>query len=132
MSASGIHVDSNDQWSFYQAKRSRDYQLQLNLDLLNALGRSDVQSQRLYASYADKHNHYQTELETIKKKAEGIAQKTGHAQQQAAHYDFSEAILEIALVLTTLYFISQRRMFPLFGSILGVIGTLIWVIALLV
>jgi hypothetical protein len=40
-------------------------------------------------------------------------------------FDFGEGLLEIGLVLTSLYFISRSKLFPVIGVISAVLGTAI-------
>src|SRR5688572_18143294 len=42
---------SNDQWAFYQSKRIRDYQLQLNADLLQMTAMKNPNAAKLIAAY---------------------------------------------------------------------------------
>jgi len=40
-------------------------------------------------------------------------------------FDFGEGLLEIALVVTSLYFISHKKMFPVIGVVAGIAGALL-------
>jgi len=40
----------------------------------------------------------------------------------ALRYDLGEGLLEIGLVLSSLYFISRKGMFPVLGIIAGIVG----------
>ena len=44
------------------------------------------------------------------------------SENRALRFDFGEGLLEIALVLTSLYFISRKKMFPVIGVIAGIGG----------
>ncbi len=55
--------------------------------------------------------------EARKKEAEAV-----RVERRALRYDFGEGLLEIALVLSSLYFISRKMLFPVIGIIAGVAG----------
>jgi hypothetical protein len=43
-------------------------------------------------------------------------------EHRALRFDFGEGLLEIALVLSSLYFISRKMLFPVIGIVAGVAG----------
>ena len=43
-------------------------------------------------------------------------------ERRALHYDLGEGLLEIALVLSSLYFIARKNLFPIIGVIAGLAG----------
>src|SRR5690349_18103227 len=45
-----------------------------------------------------------------------------HAEAQALRYDIGEGLLEIALVLSSLYFIAHKSLFPGVGGVAGLAG----------
>ena len=52
-------------------------------------------------------------------------------EHRALRYDIGEGLLEIGLVLSSLYFISKKMMFPVLGVIGGLAGMAIAVTGLL-
>ena len=54
------------------------------------------------------------------------------SEKRALRFDFGEGLLEIALVLTSLYFISHKKMFPVIGVIAGIAGGLLALIGVFV
>jgi len=52
-------------------------------------------------------------------------------EHRALRFDLGEGLLEIALVLSSLYFISRKTMFPVMGIIAGIIGAAIAVTGLM-
>jgi hypothetical protein len=46
-------------------------------------------------------------------------------------FDFGEGLLEIALVLSSLYFISRKMLFPVIGIVAGIAGAVMAASALL-
>ena len=122
---------ANDQWAFYQAKRIRDDQLELNADLLKVLAVNNVKASQLIAIYAAKHNDYVKKLQAIKTIAEDKMQESQLFQQKALLFDFAEGILEIALVMSSLYFISRKKYFPVLGVAFATLGLIVGVFGFL-
>ena len=54
------------------------------------------------------------------------------AEHRALRYDLGEGLLEIALVLSSLYFISRKQMFPVIGIVAGIAGAALAITGLLV
>jgi hypothetical protein len=48
--------------------------------------------------------------------------EAAHVEDRALRYDFGEGLLEIGLVLTSLYFISKSKLFPVLGGISAILG----------
>ena len=66
--------------------------------------------------------------EDSKKVMEEAQRKEGEAtwiEQRALRYDIGEGLLEIALVLSSLYFISRKMLFPVIGIVAGIAGAVV-------
>ncbi|MDR3478462.1 MAG: DUF4337 domain-containing protein [Gammaproteobacteria bacterium] len=126
-----LQNDSNDQWSQYQAKRIRDYQLEMNLDILKVVGATSPESTSLTKAYATKHEEYRKELEELKNDAKIVGAKSMLSEKKAMYFDFAEGVLEISLVMSSLYFLSHKKMFPRFGLLFGLVGALAGFLGLL-
>lgn len=122
---------SNDQWSYYQSKRIRDYQLEMNLDLVKTLGAHNAQTDKLITTYTAKHAQYSKELNTIKEEADAKSHESTLSQKKALYFDFAEGVLEIALVMSSLYFISQKRLFPCLSILFAAIGLIFGILGFL-
>lgn len=122
---------ANDQWAYYQSKRIRDYQLQMNSDLLKLVAIENPNTAKLMTSYTDKHKEYSKELDEIKKEATAKAQESIYLQKKASYFDFAEGVLEIALVMSSLYFISHRKLFPRLGVLFAIAGSSIGLLGFL-
>lgn len=114
--------EASDQWAHYQAKRIRDYQLEMNSDLLKLAAAQNPDTPKMLADYARQRSKYKTELEAIKADAESKAHASEVAHHRAMCFDLAEGVLEIALVLSSLYFLSHKKFFPGLGLAFGLIG----------
>jgi hypothetical protein len=114
--------EANDKWSYYQAKKIKFHSLELGVDLLNAMpARSPVAEQTL-TRYEKEKQRYTRESDAAQEDARKQDEKAAHVEDQALRFDFGEGLLEIGLVLTSLYFIARSKLFPVMGVISAVIG----------
>lgn len=120
-----LKSEANDQWSFYQAQRLKFHNLELGRDLIAAVAPANDKTAQLLARYDSDKQKYEQAAEKVQQKAEGKEHESERIEQRALRFDLGEGLLEIALVLTSLYFISKRKLFPAIGVIAGVIGILI-------
>src|SRR5262249_53454300 len=122
---------ANDQWSHYQSKRIRDYQLELNTQLLQLMAPANEQTTAAISDYSQQRRKYQTELAQIKEEADQIV-KDGHREHhRTGYFELAEAFLEISTILTSLYFLSHKKLFPMLGLMVGLTGGIIGVLGLL-
>ncbi len=123
--------EASNQWSHYQAKRIRDYQLQMNSDLLKLVAAKNPETERTLTDYSRKRSEYGRELDDIKKSAEEKTHEGGAAHRKALYFDLSEGVLEISLVLSSLYFLSHKELFPAIGLLFGLAATVVGVFGLI-
>jgi Domain of unknown function (DUF4337) len=114
--------DANDKWSFYQAKRIKFHSLELGVDLLNAMTERSPAANLTLARYEKEKQRYTRESDAAQEDARKMDEKASHVEDQALRFDFGEGLLEIGLVLTSLYFISRSKLFPAVGVFSALIG----------
>ena len=108
--------DANDKWSFYQAKKIKFHSLELGVDLLNAMpARSRDGRRRRWSATRRKRSATRSESDEAQEDARKTDEKAAHVEDQALRFDFGEGLLEIGLVLTSLYFIARSKLFPVVG-----------------
>jgi hypothetical protein len=119
-----IHrTESNDQWAFYQAKKIRESSSDIALALLAALqpdaAKAEATAQKLQAA----RDKYADEAKEIMKEpqAKDVEQKV--EEKRALRFDIGEGLLELGLVLCSLFFLARKRFFPIFGVIASIAGT---------
>ena len=114
--------DANDKWSFYQAKRIKFHSLELGVDLLNAMTVRSPAADQTLARYEKEKKRYTKESNEAQEDARKQDEKAAHVEDQALRFDFGEGLIEIGLVLTSLYFIARSKLFPVVGVISAVLG----------
>jgi hypothetical protein len=117
-----LKTEANDQWTFYQAKSLKGHSVGIGRDLLTALEVNTAASRGILTHYEAEQKRYEKESEEIKREAQGKDEESKLVERRALRYDLGEGLLEIGLVLSSLYFIARRRMFPWVGLIAAISG----------
>jgi len=114
--------EANDKWSYYQAKRIKFHSLELGEDLVHALGAQGDAAQKMLTKYAAEKTKYAHDSDVAQEDAQKQDNEAAHVEARALRYDFGEGLLEIGLVLTSLYFISRSKLFPVIGAFSALLG----------
>jgi len=116
-------TESNDQWAFYQAKKIRENTAEVGITLLRALesdaGKTEAAVHKLEAA----RDKYSDEAREIMKEAQARDAKQKVEERRALRFDIGEGLLELGLVLCSLYFMARRAFFPVMGLIGSAAGT---------
>jgi hypothetical protein len=116
-------TESNDIWAYYQAKKIRENTSEVALTLLKTLetdpARADPAIQKLEAS----RGKYADDAEQLKKAAEAKEAEQKVEENRALKFDIGEGLLELGLVLCSLFFLARKDFFPVLGVVSSVAGT---------
>lgn len=118
-------TEENDQWAFYQAKKIRQQVLDVGADLARSLSSDESKVQAIVDKYTKQSAHYSEETKDIDKEARAKHAETERQEGRAVRLDLGEGFLELGLVLSSLYFLSKRKFFPVIGITAAVIGTVL-------
>lgn len=118
-------TEANDQWAYYQAKKTREHNAQTGATLLNALAADPSKVAGVSARLTDDGERYAREAEDIRTLAQRLDEESKHSEQRALRLDVGEGFLELGLVMSSLYFLSRKRLFVYLGGAGAVAGTLI-------
>lgn len=116
-------TEENDQWSFFQAKKIRQQVLDVGADLARSLSSDESKVQAIVDKYTRQSEHYAEETREIENEAKTKHAETAREEGRAVRLDIGEGFLELGLVLSSLYFLSKRKFFPVLGLTAAVIGT---------
>ena len=117
--------EANDQWSLYQSNRIKFHSLELGVDLINVLGREKPTAEQTIARYETQQKKYEKESKEVKDEATKKEQETRFTEDRALRYDLGEGMLEIGVVMASLYFISRKKLFPVVSFVFGISGIVI-------
>jgi uncharacterized protein HemX len=123
---------ASDQWNEYQAKKTRQHEEILESNRLSHQSASpSADEQNDLAKYKVNIKKWEEELPEEQQKAEEFEADVKKAERQAGHYDLGEALLEIAVVLSSITLLTRQKIFFFGGLALGIAGTVIAAYALI-
>ena len=119
-----IHrTESNDAWTYYQAKKIRESGAEMALTVIQAAvtdpARLEGPTRKLEAA----RDKYAEDAREIQKDARAKDEETGVEEHRALFFDVGEGLLELGLVLCSLYFMARKNFFPVIGIIAALAGT---------
>jgi hypothetical protein len=121
-----IHKSTaNDDWSHYQATRVKFHNIELGEQLVTVFGAKSESADKMLATYATQKKKYEQQGKDIQDEAQKAEASSEADEKQALRFDVGEGLLEIGLVLSSLYFISKKKMFPVMGVAAGLTGAVI-------
>ena len=118
-------TEANDKWSFYQAKKEREHLQDVGAELAEVLSSDAARVRPALEKFHAEHARYQQEAEALNKEARELEDEVKHQERRALWLDLSEGMLELGLVLSSLYFLAKRRFFPVLGGIAALAGALL-------
>ena len=112
-----------DQWNLYQAKKIRQGQISVAVDLLSLQPSSnDGAVQAKLADYKTRLDKSSKDQADEQEKAKDLEHEVNLAERRADRYDLGEALLQIAVVLSSITLLTRQRTYFLLGLALGVAG----------
>jgi hypothetical protein len=119
-----IHrTESNDLWTYYQAKKIRENTSDVALTLLQTLNPDAAKIEASVHKLEAARGKYAGDAEKIQKDAVAKDEETAVEGRRALRFDIGEGFLELGLVLCSLYFLARKTFFPIFGVLSAVAGT---------
>jgi len=117
-----LKTEANDRWSFYQSKRIKLHSLELGEQLVTLLGAKNPETAKAIEDFRSDQARYEEDSKKVMEEAQKKEGEAMRIEQRALRYDVGEGLLEIALVLSSLYFISRKMLFPVIGIVAGIAG----------
>jgi len=125
---------SSDQWAFYQAKVIREHQyrgqkLRLEADLLERGAAMKPEArQRLEAllkKFDEEEQRYNAEKKDIEKEARRLEHERDVYQARDPYFLLAEALLQIAIVMSSVSILARSRLIFFFSLALAVVGVVL-------
>jgi hypothetical protein len=126
-----LKTEANDRWSFYQSKRIKLHSLELGEQLVTLLGARNPETAKAIEDFRSDQARYEEDSKKVMEEAQKKEAEATRIEHRALRFDFGEGLLEIALVLSSLYFISRKMLFPIIGIVAGIAGAVMAASALL-
>jgi hypothetical protein len=126
-----LKTEANDQWSYYQAKKIREHVSGVGQTLLRSLATDPAKAKLGEEKLSADRDRYAHEAIEIQKLAEEKEAETRRAEGCALRFDLGEGFLELGLVLSSLYFLARKAIFPVGGLIAALVGAVFGALGLL-
>jgi hypothetical protein len=125
--------DKTDQWNLYQAKKIREVQYSTAAQVLSTQPNSgDSKVQHDIADDLAKVDKAKKDADAAQESAKESEHEVNLAERRANRYDLSEALLQIAVVLSSITLLTRQKAYFGLGLLLGVLGIILAASALLV
>lgn len=126
-----LQSKSADLWAEYQAKSIRESTYGSLAEVLAVMKAENAETaKKLSEDFRSKTEKYAKDKEALKEKATELEQEQRTEQRKANRFDLSEALLEMALVITSVALFTKRKGFWFLGLALGAAGIISAVIGL--
>src|ERR1700761_1139437 len=120
-----IHrTESNDLWSYYQAKNIRENTDEVAQTILRTLASDASKIEAPLAKLDAARAKYASDGEKLQDDARSKDKETETEERRALFFDIGEGLLELGLVLCSLYFLARKNFFPVLGILSSVAGTI--------
>jgi hypothetical protein len=125
---------ASDQWAFYQAKVIREHQyrgqkLRLEADLLErgAAIKPEARAklEALLKKFDEEEKRYNTEKKDVEKDAKKLEHVRDVYQVRDPYFLLAEALLQIAIVMSSVSILARSRLIFGFSLVLAVIGVVL-------
>lgn len=120
-------TESNDDWAYYQAKKIRENTDDVAAIVLQALAADPSKSTDAVKKLDAARDKYADDAKEQMTRAQEKERETAIEERRALRFDIGEGLLELGLVLSSLFFLARNSFFPIFGSISAVAGILMGV-----
>lgn len=115
---------ASDEWGLYQAKKIRQSNIATSSDLLQVLAPNSAAAAAKLDEYRKHTAKWDDDLKVSEERARGLEEDVEHAEHRASRYDSGEALLQIAVVLSSVTLLTRQRIYWLVGLAIGVAGLL--------
>lgn len=117
---------AGDIWNEYQAKKIRSETLANTVDLLALQPvNNPSEAAKKTAEYKAQLDRWKDDLRDQQTEARRLESEVQVAEKKASRFDLGEALLQIAVVLSSITLLTRRRTYFFFGLTIGLAGVLI-------
>jgi hypothetical protein len=116
-------TESNDLWAYYQAKKIRENTSEVGVTLLQTLEADPARAEAPVGKLEAAREKYAAEAKDLQSRAQAKDEEQKIEENRALKFDIGEGLLELGLVLCSLFFLARKIFFPAFGILASVAGT---------
>jgi hypothetical protein len=118
-------MQATDNWAYYQAKGIKGSLVETKLELLTALSKEPVEAER------KKIEKYKEEQKEIEDKAHEEERSSAEHMRRHVIFAYSVTSFQIAIAMSAIAVLSRKKVLWYGGLVLGVVGALMIVTAML-
>jgi hypothetical protein len=115
-------TESNDAWAYYQAKKIRENTSDVAATVLQSLAADPAKVADAVKKLGAARDKYADDAKELMKQAQDKEHETDTEEHRALFYDIGEGLLELGLVLSSLFFLARNNFFPIFGAVAAAAG----------
>jgi hypothetical protein len=117
---------ATDQWGYYQAKNIRRHSYEVFLDLLSVSEPKNAElAEKVKEKYEKEIERYTEEQKEIESEAKKLEAEVHVQGARTDRFDLGEVFLESALVICSITLLTKRRLYWVFGLVLGSAGLVV-------
>jgi len=118
-----LQTRATDQWSYYQAKNMRRNNLEALDDVLTALENTkEGRAEEVRKHFHEEIEKYRDQQKDIQGEARSLETEVQQTSRRADRFDLGEVFLEIALVVTSITLLTDKRAYWYLGFVFAAIG----------
>jgi hypothetical protein len=119
-------IKASDTWAEYQAKNIRYHSYGSFAEMVAILpGAANEKSAKVQERFRQQSERYNKERDDVQAEARKLESEVATERRKADRYDFGEAMLEMALVITSITLLTKRRPFWYVGMGFGALGVIV-------
>jgi hypothetical protein len=115
-------TEANDEWAYYQAKKIRENTSDVAATVLESLAADPAKVAASVQKLKAARQKYADDALGLQSDAQSKEANTENEENRALKFDIGEGLLELGLVLCSLFFLARNVLFPLFGTLTAVAG----------
>jgi hypothetical protein len=115
-------TEANDEWAYYQAKKIRENTSDVAATVLESLAADPAKVAASVQKLKAARQKYADDALGLQSDAQSKEANTEKEENRALKFDIGEGLLELGLVLCSLFFLARNVLFPLFGTLTAVAG----------
>jgi hypothetical protein len=115
-------TEANDDWAYYQAKKIRENTSDNAATVIESLASDPAKVAASLQKLKAARQKYADDAVALQSDAQAKEAKTENEENRALKFDIGEGLLELGLVLCSLFFLARNVLFPLFGTLTAAAG----------
>ena len=120
-----LQTRASDKWAEYQAKNIRGNMHELMLGVLESMAPQNEKTNQLKQDWTTKLAKLNDDKPSLQAEARKLEEESRNERRRGDRFDLSEALLDMALVVTSITLLTRNRLFWMAGLILATIGIIV-------